>query len=243
MNGNTKNPYVSVILPVYNEDVRLVSGLRLLTAYLKKQPYTWEILVVDDGSKVPVILPEYKHSIKVIRLKKNSGKGGAIRMGVFASKGSVVLFSDIDMSVPPEYIGFIVKKLKQFPVVITSRRHPQSKILVHQKRVREWSGRIFTWLAQKICGIKASDVTCGMKGFSRQAALEIFSKQRLARWVFDAEVLFLAKKLKLEVRQIPVVWTNMSGSKVKAFDGLSSLVDLLRIRHNDLRGFYEMRTV
>jgi dolichyl-phosphate beta-glucosyltransferase len=249
-----KSIHLSLIIPVYNESDRLIEGLSQIYEYLKKQPFIWEIVLVDDGSKIPAEqtiveaekqgkLPKLnrKLQLRIIRLSKNQGKGKAIREGIFASRGQVFVFCDVDNSVPIETINFVLKKLKQFPVVITSRRHKDSKIIVHQAPLRELSGRIFTALSNGICNTHVSDVTCGMKGFSRESGFILFSKQKIFRWVFDTELLFLAHKYGLEVRQVPVGWSNKVGSKVRSADMIQSFVDLFKIRLNDLLGVYNKR--
>jgi dolichyl-phosphate beta-glucosyltransferase len=156
-------PFLSLIIPVYNENERLKNGIQTVVSYLKKQEYSWEILLVDDGSKREVALEiqeliengeiprlSLKKELRIIRIKNNTGKGFAIKTGVGASLGSVIVFCDIDMSVPIETLAYLLKKLKQFPVVVTSRRHTDSKILVHQPMLRELSGRIFTAISRLI---------------------------------------------------------------------------------------------
>jgi glycosyltransferase involved in cell wall biosynthesis len=240
MRGNNR-PYVSVIVPVYNEDERLSSGVEALRSYLATQPYASEILLVDDGSKRDVRgYIKQSSRFRVVRLPQNIGKGGAIKKGVEEAKGDMIVFSDIDMSVPVETISYILRKLKQFPVVITSRRHARSRIVVHQSWAREVSGRMFTYLAKNMLGLSVSDVTCGMKGFRSDAAKMLFEKSIISRWVFDAEVLFLAKKFHMEVREIPVAWSNKTGSKVRAGDSTRSFVDLIMIRFRDMRGVYDV---
>ncbi len=232
-------PYLSLIIPVYNESERLLPGLQAVRRYLKEQSYRWEIIVVDDGSTIPVSGLKKSEGFRVIRMNTNSGKGAAIRRGMIESKGDMMVFCDIDQSVPVETLGLMLKKLKEFPVVITSRRLRDSKIVVHQKLFRELSGRIFTKMSNILCHTGVADVTCGFKGFRRDEALILFRKQRINRWVFDTEIVFLARKYKLAVRQIAVAWSDKPGSKVRFFDSIKSMMDLFQIRWNDMLGRYE----
>lgn len=244
-------PSLSIILPVYNETVRLVSGLSAIAAYLKKQSYDWELIIVDDGSDVPVTkmlkearvrkiitFQKEKLPIRIYRLPRNMGKGAAIRFGVSKAQGDMILFSDIDLSVPIETTSLMRSHLAKYPMVIASRRRPGSLIVTHQSWSRETSGRIFTALSNIVCGSGVADVTCGFKGFTRKTAQKLFGRSRLNRWVFDSEIVFLARKYGVDIYEMPVVWTNKTGSKVRSVDSVRSLVDLFMIRWYELRGLY-----
>jgi len=227
---------VSVIIPVYNETVRLISGLEKVLLYLTHQRYTWELIIVDDGSTPPIHVKKFP--VSVYRLPKNMGKGRAIAYGVEKARGKAIVFTDVDLSVSPETITPLLAKLKRYPVVIGSRRKKGATIVVHQAVIRESAGRLFTLLSNVICAVGVLDVTCGLKGFTREAAKSLFSLQRIHRWVFDTEIVFLARKKGMSVYEMPVSWVNKSGSKVRPWDSVASLVDLFRIRWNDILGRY-----
>jgi dolichyl-phosphate beta-glucosyltransferase len=228
---------VSLIIPVYNETVRLTSGLEKILLYLSHQKYSWELIIVDDGSTPPVTIHK-KFPISVYHLPMNSGKGRAIAYGVEKARGRTILFTDIDLSVPIETIQPVLTALKQYPVVIGSRRTEGAKIVVHQTAARELSGRLFTFLSNIVCHVDVADVTCGFKGYTSEAAKELFSHQRIHRWVFDTEIVFLARKKGFAIYELPVQWMNKSGSKVRPWDSVTSLIDLFRIRSNDILGKY-----
>lgn len=230
------SPDVSVIIPVYNETVRLISGIERVLLFLTHQRFTWELIVVDDGSTSPVHLT--KLPVTVYRLPKNMGKGRAIAYGVEKAHGKAILFTDIDLSVPIETIKPLLAAMKRYPVVVGSRRTSGAKIVVHQSLVRESAGRLFTFLSNAICNIGVLDVTCGFKGFTRDAAKSLFRLQRIHRWVFDTEIMFLARKKGLSVHELPVHWVNKSGSKVRSWDSVVAFIDLFRIRWNDILGKY-----
>jgi dolichyl-phosphate beta-glucosyltransferase len=209
---------------------------------------------VDDGSDVPVstivmkaVQQHILHfdikklPVTILRLPNNLGKGRAIARGVTASHGDAVLFTDVDLSVSIETIRPLLAALKKYPVVIGSRRIRESKIVVHQPFIRESAGRVFTALSNMLCKTDVADVTCGFKGFRREAAVPLFSLMKIDRWVFDTELMYLARKKKLPVYELPVAWVNKSGSKVRPWDSVASLADLFRIRWNDMRGEYNMR--
>lgn len=252
MARSNKTPQFSLIIPVYNEYTRLISGVVSALGYLRTQKKSWELIIVDDGSDVPVaelltqsmarkILKQNLATlpIRVVRLVKNSGKGRALKKGILAAKGKYLLYSDVDFSVPAVFLGQLLAKLNTHPVVIGSRRLPHSEIVVHQSPFRELSGRIFTMLSNILCQTSVADATCGFKGFQRRAGRRLFGKSRISRWVYDTEVLFLARKWGIPVHEMPVAWTNKIGSKVRPLDTIGSLIDLIRIRVYDLVGKYD----
>jgi len=234
-----RKPLVTLILPVYNEDRRLSSGLRLALAYLSKQPYTWEIRVVDDGSATPAediirtsgIIPFRKRRVPLFihRLGKNRGKGAAIAYGVQRARGKYIVFSDIDFSVKIETLSSLMAALKKSPVVIGSRRAPGSVIGTHQPILRETVGRLFTYFANTLLGLRVFDSTCGFKGFERRAAKRLFGDLVIGRWVFDAEVLWRARHWGMPIVQIPVHWSDKKGTHVHIPDVLRAWIDLFRL--------------
>lgn len=224
------NPHLSLIIPIYNETRRLEKGLHHALAYLQSQSYSWEIILVDDGStdNSAKLIPD---QVSLIRTARNFGKGHAIRLGVEAAKGDYIFFSDIDFSVSLDHLPKFISQLKTHQVVIGSRRLSSSHITQHQPSIRESLGGGFTTLSNKILGLHHTDLTCGFKGFQAQVAKKLFSLQRLNGWAFDSEILFLAKKLGYTVAEIPVVWKNDPLTKVSLFkDILISLFSLIKIR-------------
>ena len=144
----------------------------------------------------------------------------------------------IDQSVPISELASVLRHLKKHPVAVASRRLSASKILVHQSRSREIAGRLFTYFSNMVCDTHSADVTCGFKGFRKDAAHKLFRLRRIDRWVFDTELMFLAGKYGMSVKEFPVSWTNKSGSKVRVWDTIVSFADLFRIRWYDWRGCY-----
>jgi dolichyl-phosphate beta-glucosyltransferase len=255
-NRTVHTPAVTLVIPVYNETVRLISGLYQVLTYLSSARFSWEIIIVDDGSKIPVskVLFEAKNRkmlhfpisqlpVRVHRLDRNYGKGKAIAAGVAQANGHFIVFTDADLSVPVSELAKTIRLLKKYPIVIASRRTKKANIVVHQSIMRESAGRIFTILSNLFFDLRVADATCGFKGFQKTVARELFTKSRIHRWVFDTEILFLARKYRYAIYQMPVDWTNKSGSRVRAGDGMSSLIDLFRIRWYEVRGMYNKVTV
>lgn len=245
-------PILTLVVPVYNEIPRLLEGFGQITSYLTKQYKQCEILIIDDGSSVSprqvLEASRYKRmmnqmikqkSLRIIRLEENQGKGAALFEGIRLAKGKYVVFTDIDCSVPMHFLPDLIEQLKTHDIAIGSRRLADSQILVHQPFLREFAGRIFTVLTNIICQLNVSDVTCGFKGFRTPVAQYLFSKQQIKRWSFDAEVLYLARKFGYSIAQVPVVWSNKTGSRVRFIDTIRSVIDLLVIRFHDIRNTYK----
>lgn len=237
--------YLSVIVPCYNEEKRFNDGFAHYYSYLKKQNYPWELILVNDGSHDGTLAlmqtaAEKSANVKIISYHPNHGKGYAIVQGIKAANGRYVLFSDIDHSVP---IGTIEKFYQFFEdgyqVVIGSRRVRGAKILVHQHLIREFLGRGFTTLVRVLADWRIRDATCGFKAFENKVAQKIFDKITIYDWAFDAEILFLCKKFNIKIAQAPVAWSDVRGTKVSlGKDVARSLLGLIKIRWNDLKGRY-----
>ena len=229
-------PHLSVVVPAYNEELRLRESLPAIIAYLSAQSYGWEILVVDDGSSdnTGVVAAELGrgHPLRVLRNEPNAGKGASIRRGMMEARGRYRLFSDADLSTP-------VAELEKFwpavadgcDVVIGSRALPESKLEVRQAAYREMMGRIFNVLVRVLLVRGIHDTQCGFKLFSEKAARDVFPKQKLRGFAFDVELLMLAQRAGMKIREVPVRWINSPASKVSALrDSTRMFLDLLALR-------------
>lgn len=235
---NKQNIHISLIVPVFNEEGR-IHNLKTLWMYTRNKSYIKELIVVNDGSrdKTLHILENYKKQMrfKLVSYSKNKGKGHAIKRGVEKAKGTHVVFLDVDLSCPPETILDLKKIITNADIVIGTRKNDTAILLERQSFIRENMGRFFTWLSQHILAVFVSDFTCGFKCFSKKAAQKIFSKQQIKRWAFDSETLFLGRKYGFSIVELPVQWRNQKGTKVRfPQDLISSFIDLLKIRINDL---------
>ncbi|HYF02419.1 MAG TPA: dolichyl-phosphate beta-glucosyltransferase [Patescibacteria group bacterium] len=236
-------PYLSLIIPAYNEALRIGDSLKRAAEYLADQRYNFEIIVVDDGSvdkTVQVInkLNEEVKFITLIRQPQNMGKGAAVRRGMLEAKGNYRIFTDADFSTPINEVGNALKTFdKGFDVVIGSRVLDRTMIKRPQPKHREAMGRVFSRAVQTTVFKGIDDTQCGFKGFTAAAAESIFSRAKINGFSFDVEILFLAKKLGLSIEQIPVEWHNDERSTVSSLSGLRAFLDILTIKrlHNNER--------
>lgn len=230
-------PYLSLIIPAYNEALRLRPSLLRIVEYLQSRDFTCEIIIVDDGSTdgtadVARELLEGKAEYRILRNEPNRGKALSVKRGLLEGRGTYLLFSDADLSTPIEEADALLAALQSgADVAIASRQLPGSKLTVHQPWYREIAGRMFGWLNQLVLLPGIPDSQCGFKAFRREAAHLILSHQKLTGWAFDAELLYIARRLKLSIAQVPVTWVNDPASKVHMLtDGLKMVRDLFRIR-------------
>lgn len=236
---------LSIVIPAYNESPRLARTFPHIIDYLNGLGCTYEVIVVDDGStdgtgRAVTELAAGNPSVKVISHEANYGKGRAVRTGMLAASGDYVIFADADLSTPIETVGpFLAHLSNGCDVVIGNRRMTESRLEIRQPRLREFLGSVFTRLTRLALRSKVTDQTCGFKGFTRRATREIFPRQTLSDWAFDAEILHIADRLGMSVYQQPVVWRDDAASKVKVARAcVRSLSGLVRIWYNGVTGKY-----
>ena len=238
---------ISIVIPAYNDEKRLPATLARVAEYLSGQSFAFtEILVVDDGSSdgTAARAAELMRGYRCARLLQNPGnrgKGYSVRHGMLEAKGDWVLFTDADLSSPIEELEKLLAAVERdgAQIAIGSRALDRSLVGVHQPMFREYAGRFFNLVMRAVTGLEFKDTQCGFKLFQREAAREIFSRQQLERFGFDAEVLFLAQMLGYRAVEVPVRWNDVAGSKVGTLQGLNGFADLVRIRRNQLAGRYK----
>jgi glycosyltransferase involved in cell wall biosynthesis len=237
---------LSIIIPAYNEGRRLPKTLDAIGAFLTASPLRAEIIVVDDGStdataQLAASFRDGYSSLRLVSNGKNRGKGFSVRHGMLEARGEFALFTDADLSTPIEEANKLLAALRdqEYDAAIGSRAMDRRLIQVHQSAVREQAGILFNYMVRWIMGIGFSDTQCGFKAFRTERARIIFEQQRIERFGFDPEILFLAKRHGLRVAEVPVRWSHDSATKVNVVaDGMRMLLDLLVIRCNALRGLY-----
>ena len=234
-------PKLSVVIPAYNEEVRLGPSLLRVQAYLRGRGLSAEVIVVDDGSDdgTAEAARSSPLDVEVLVNEQNRGKGYSVRRGAMAARGEIVLFSDADFSSPIEETEKLERAIEDgADVAVGSRAMAESDVQVHQPIYRELMGKVFNRLVQWFVFPGISDTQCGFKAFRRSAAQAIFARQTFDGFVFDVEILYIARRLGLEVREVPVVWRNSPDTRVGALrDSLAMFRQILRIRkiHSDLR--------
>lgn len=208
-----------------------------MAAYLDSQSYSWDMLVVSDGSsdKTEAIVNEFaakRPNVQLIAYKPNRGKGHAVRVGMIAATGERILFMDADLATPPEETSKVLDHLaKGADVVIGSRPLKESQLEVHQPFHREAFGRLSNLIVQ-VVGVKGiKDTQCGFKLFTHDAAQEIFKRCKMRGFSFDMEVLMIARDLGLKIDEVPIRWADQAGSKVVLWrDAPKVLSDLFKMR-------------
>jgi dolichyl-phosphate beta-glucosyltransferase len=227
-------PYISLIIPAYNEETRIERSLNSALDYFNSNSISAEIIVVNDGSKdnTPAVVESFGHGVKLLNQPRNMGKGAAVRTGMLAAVGDYRIFSDADFSTPIYEIEKVVALLKQdFDVCIGSRAEDPSMIKVHQPFYREFMGKAFNKFVQLLLVKGIKDTQCGFKGFRATAADVLFNHAKINGFSFDVEILFLAKKLGLRVTQTPVEWYNDLRSTVNPItDSFNMIIELFKIR-------------
>jgi dolichyl-phosphate beta-glucosyltransferase len=238
---------LSIVMPAYNEARRLPATLPRVVEYASRLDEPVEIIVVDDGSsdgtaEVTASIATKSGFVTLLRSDRNRGKGAAVRRGMLAARLSHVLFSDVDLSTPIEEAAKLRGALvRGADVAIGSRRLTDSDIQVHQPWLRDLAGRTFSGVVSLMLLPGIRDSQCGFKAFRRAIARELFGRQQLDGFGFDAEILWLARRLGYQIAEIPIVWRDDRRSNVRLVrDSGGMLLDLGRIRFNGWAGRYHL---
>lgn len=246
-------PFLSVVIPAYREADRIGANLLEIAKFFAERNYTYEIIVITDGSpdNTPEVSRNYAEQVKNLRVienKENHGKGYVVRQGLLEAKGKYVVFLDADGSTS---ITHVEKFMPEFEngndVVIGSRKVEGAFIQVHQPRYREIMGEGGNWLIRIVLGLWSyPDTQCGFKMLTNQAAQEIASRMVVDRFGFDFELVALAEKLGFKVKQMPVRWLNEEGSSVSLTGPngfIQVLIDLFKTKGRFLTGKYKIKKI
>lgn len=234
----------SLVIPAYNEAARLGTSLEKVLAYVHSQGWNAEVIVVDDGSRdeTAEIIRAFAAKDPIVRLVQNPGnhgKGYSVRNGMLRAEGEILIFSDADLSSPIEESAKLLEALQGADIAIGSRWLRTETQIQRQPLHRQIFGRIFNLLMRLILGLQYKDTQCGFKAFNRAAAQAIFPLQRIERWGFDPEILFLARKLRFKVKEVPVLWGHSGGTRINPLvDGFRMFTEMLRIRWYSVTGRY-----
>ena len=226
---------ISLVVPAYNEELRIGTSITKIAEYLRTQNDPWEIILVDDGSRDGTVAAANSAaqaaalSIRVIALPENRGKGAAVRAGVLGSSGDWVLISDADLSTPIE--EWVKLREAGTRVAIGSRAVDESLIRQRQPLYRRTMGKVFNVLVRLLSVRGIRDTQCGFKWIEGALARDLFGDAKIDRFAYDVEILSMARQRGVEIAEIPVVWINSPQSRVAVVtDSVRMLRDLLRIR-------------
>ena len=237
-------PALSIIIPSYNEELRLPPSLAAIADYIQKSGRETEVLVVDDGSKdrTAAVAESFRDRIPLLRVVpngENRGKGYSVRHGMMEAQGDIVLFTDADLSAPIEEADKLIAALDKHDVAIGSRALDRSLIAVHESGFREFAGIVFNKIVRIVLRLPFVDTQCGFKAFRRKKCKIIFEQQQIERFGFDPELLYLARHHGLKSIEIPVRWAHSPATKVNMMrDSIQMFVDIFTIRWNALLGRY-----
>jgi glycosyltransferase involved in cell wall biosynthesis len=240
------NPRLSIVIPAFNESARIELTLDRVMSCVQQQGWDAEVLVVDDGStdSTPEIVQRWMGRYPRLHLIKNEGnrgKGYSVRNGLLQAAGEIVMFTDADLSAPMEEAERLFAALADgADVAIGSRWLEKARQTIHQPLYRRFFGRCFNWVTRTVMGLPFKDTQCGFKAFKRPAAQIIFRLQRIERWGFDPEILFIARKLGYQIREVPVTWGHDERSRMSYLkDGMKMLEEMAIIRGNSVAGRYD----
>ncbi len=247
--ADSSSVHLSVIIPAYNEEVRLPATLEHVLGYLSRQPYASEILVADDGSTdgTAAVARRFGSAALPVRLcaqpdGANQGKGAAVKRGMLQANGRFRLFMDADNSTTVDQVaGFWPVFDRGFDVVIGSRKAPGAKVLVRQRWHKEVAGRFGNLIIRILAVPGVKDTQAGFKMFSRACAEAVFPLMTIDRWGMDIEILAAARALNFRVCEVPITWVNSPSSKVSVSSYFQVLADVWRVRRNLRSGVYRNR--
>jgi dolichyl-phosphate beta-glucosyltransferase len=244
-----ENIAYSIVIPAYNEAARLGATLEKVLAYVRQKGWDAEVIVVNDGScdETAEIVRWFREKNPAVRLLENPGnrgKGYSVRSAMLKARGDVVVFSDADLSSPVEEMPTLLQAVTAGADIAIGSRWLRSELQTQRQSLhRQLFGRVFNLLLRVILGARFKDTQCGFKAFTSRAAQTIFPLQRIERWGFDPEILFLARKFGFRVEEVPVLWGHRGGTRIHPLvDGARMFQEMLRIRWYDLTGKYEGRS-
>ncbi len=240
-------PYLTIVVPAYNEALRLGSTLEKVRQYVDSRPFPCELIIVDDGSsdETPDLLEDWqgRHpGVNVLRNEPNRGKGFSVRRGVLEARGEFVLFTDADLSAPIEETNKLLAALESSgaDAAVGSRALKRRLIGIHQPWYRELAGRCFNLVVRIFTGLELRDTQCGLKLFRRTSTRRAFELQHVNGFGFDPELLFLVERFGGKIVEVPVRWNDNPATKVRFLrDASRMFLDLIALRWRALTGKYD----
>ncbi|MBW2290881.1 MAG: glycosyltransferase family 2 protein [Deltaproteobacteria bacterium] len=236
---------LSLIVPMYNEAARISAPLREMAGYLAQQSLSAEIVLVDDGSTdgtadvVANVAETLDFAVRLVRYPHNRGKGFALKVGVDAAQGEYLVFTDCDLSTPIDELPRFLAALNGADIAIGTRKGDGAELVRRQPWLREKLGMVFTMIV-RILIAPVTDATCGFKAFKRDVGKDLFARQRIEDWSFDAELLLNARRRGYRLVELPVRWQDCEGTKVRLLRDIAvTSLGIVKIRLFDMLGRYD----
>jgi dolichyl-phosphate beta-glucosyltransferase len=246
MSQEVERPLLTLIIPAYNEERRLPGSLAQIADFVEAQDYETEVIVVNNNSsdRTPQVVEEFARTRPYMRLlhEPAQGKGAAVRTGMMAGRGEYLFVCDADLSMPIQEVQkFMPPALNGYDVAIASREVEGAR-RYNEPEYRHIMGRVFNLIVRLLAVPSIQDTQCGFKVFRHDVALDVFSAQTLAGWAFDVEVLYIARRRGYRLVEVPINWYYSASSRISPIrDSVNMLLEVLRVRLNDLRGVYSRR--
>ena len=242
----TEYPRYSIVIPAYNERLRIIATLDAVVACVRRNHWDAEVIVVNDGSsdETADLVRDFAVHAPEVRLMENPsnrGKGYSVRNGIVHAQGNIVMFTDADLSAPIDEAERLFAAIEQdgADIAIGSRWLATSRQTHRQPLYRQFFGRCFNALTRMVMRLPYADTQCGFKAFTRDAAQTVFQLQTIERWGFDPEILFIARKRRFKVKEVPVSWAHDARTRISYLrDGLQMLKELAIVRWNAILGRY-----
>jgi glycosyltransferase involved in cell wall biosynthesis len=245
-----QRPLISIVIPAYNESARIGRALDEVLHCIQARDWHAEVVVVNDGStdNTVAVVQEYAAlhpEVRLLQNPANRGKGFSVRNGVLQAVGEIVMFTDADLSAPIEEAERLFQALHQgADIAIGSRWLDRTRQTMKQPFYRQFFGRCFNAITRLVMGLPFADTQCGFKAFLRPVAQTIFQLQRIERWGFDPELLFIALKRGYKIQEVPVTWGHDERSRLSYLkDGMKMLEEVAYIRWQAFAGTYDRQVV
>lgn len=247
LENHTQNqPFLSIIIPAYNEETRLPDSLKAITDFVKSKPYPVEIVIINNNSKdrTAEIIEEYAQKFDCVRslFEATQGKGAAVRTGMLAAKGQYRFICDADLSMPIEELDhFLPPHLDTFDVAVASREAPGA-VRYNEPLYRHLMGRVFNTIVRLFAIPGLQDTQCGFKMFRAEVAENLFPLQTMNGWGFDVEILYAARRWGYQIVEVPIHWYYKTNTRIHPIqDSIDMFVEVLKVRRNGRRGMYGPR--
>ncbi len=241
--SNSSSPFLSIVIPAYNEEVRLPESLRSITTWAEKQAYQVEVVIVDNnsGDRTGAIAQEFAEQFPFVRglFEGEQGKGAAVRTGMLAAQGRYRFICDADLSMPIDEVErFLPPQLDGYDIAIASREIAGA-VRYDEPPYRHLMGRVFNTIVRLFAVPGLQDTQCGFKMFRDEVAEQLFPLQTMNGWSFDVEVLYAARRFGYRIVEVPIHWTYKSNTRIHPLrDSIDMFVEVFKIRRNGLRGMY-----